>query len=119
MGHGLRSSVHGPSESDRNPFSACAQLRATPGRETHAGQTNRFARHAIARSATERLGAQGKLLLQGDRATLTLTGVDPEALRTWLSEARSGARARPVDAQLQRGAAGYSGTLSLTLGAAP
>ena len=70
------------------------------------------------RAATDRLGAQGKLLLQGDRATLTLTGVDPEALRNWLSEARSGARARPVEAQLQRGPTGYSGTLGLTLGGA-
>jgi len=71
------------------------------------------------KAATDRLGERGKLLQQGDRATLTLTGVAPEALRGWLNEARSGARARPVEAQLQRGAAGYSGTLAVTLGGAP
>ena len=71
------------------------------------------------RAATDRLGDRGKLLQQGDRATLTLTSVAPEALRAWLNEARSGARARPVEAQLQRGPAGYSGTLAVTLGGAP
>lgn len=68
------------------------------------------------RAATDRLGDRGKLLLQGDRATLTLTNATPEALRAWLNEARSGARARPVEAQLQRGPAGYSGTIAVTLG---
>jgi general secretion pathway protein M len=70
------------------------------------------------RAATERLGDRARLNLQGDRATLTLSGVTPEALRAWLIEARSGARARPVEAQLQRGAFGYTGTLGLTLGGA-
>jgi general secretion pathway protein M len=71
---------------------------------------------AALKAATDRLGAGGRIAFQGDRATLTLVGVSPEALRAWLVEARSGARARPVDAQLQRGASGYNGTLSLTLG---
>ncbi|HWH83879.1 MAG TPA: type II secretion system protein GspM [Burkholderiaceae bacterium] len=71
------------------------------------------------RAATDRLGDRGRLLLQGDRATVTFTGVAPEALRGWLIEARSGARARPVDAQLQRGPVGYSGTMIVTLGGAP
>ena len=71
---------------------------------------------AALKAATERLGDRGRLTLQGDRATLTLTGVSSEALRAWLNEARSGARARPIEAQLQRGPTGYSGTLGLTLG---
>jgi general secretion pathway protein M len=71
------------------------------------------------KAATDRLGEHGKILLLGDRATLTLTGVSPEALRAWLNEARSGARARPVDAQLQRGPLGYSGTIGVTLGGNP
>ena len=73
---------------------------------------------AALRAATDRLGANARLLQQGDRATLTLTGVSPEALKGWLNEARSGARARPVEAQLQRGPSGYSGTIGLTLGGA-
>jgi general secretion pathway protein M len=71
------------------------------------------------RAATDRLGDRGKLLQQGDRASLTLTNVTPEALRGWLNEARSGARARPLEAQLQRGPAGYSGTIAVTLGGTP
>lgn len=70
------------------------------------------------RAATERLGASGRLTLQGERATLTLTDVSPEALRAWLNEARSGARARPTEAQLQRSPSGYSGTVALAIGGA-
>ena len=73
---------------------------------------------AALKAATDRLGGNARLALQGDRATLTLTGVNAEALRAWLNEARSGARARPVEAQLTRGTSGYSGTLSLALGGA-
>ena len=68
------------------------------------------------KAATDRLGDKAKLSLQGDRATLTLIGVGPEALRAWLNEARSGARARPIEAQLQRAAQGYSGTIIVSLG---
>jgi general secretion pathway protein M len=75
---------------------------------------------AALKAATDRLGANARLTLQGDRATLTITGgVSAEALRAWLVEARSGARARPIDAQLQRGPTGYSGSLGLTLGGSP
>ena len=71
------------------------------------------------KAASDRLGERARLSVQGDRASLVLTGVDADALRAWLLEARNGARARPVEAQLQRDPRGYSGTLSLTLGGAP
>ena len=74
---------------------------------------------AALKAATERLGAAGKISLQGDRATLTLAGATPEALRAWLSEARNAARARPVEAQLVRGPSGYSGSLIVNLAGAP
>ena len=67
------------------------------------------------RAATERLGGKGKITIQGDRATLAFTAVPFEGLRTWLGEARSGARARPVEAQLLKAPGGYSGSISLTL----
>lgn len=74
---------------------------------------------AALKAATDRLGERGKLVIQGERATLTLnTGVNPEALRAWLNEARSGARARPVEAQLQRGPLGYTGSIGVALGGA-
>jgi general secretion pathway protein M len=74
---------------------------------------------AALQSATTRLGSGAKLSLQGERATLTLTGAPPEALRAWLIEARSAARARPIEAQLAQAAAGYSGSLIVSLEAAP
>lgn len=67
------------------------------------------------KSATERLGAAGKLNQIGDRATLTLTGASPEQLRTWLAEARSGARARPVEMQVNRTGGALSGQVVVTL----
>ena len=73
---------------------------------------------AALRAATERLGDKGRLALQGDRAVLTLQGVSTSQLRDWLAEARSGARARPVEARLSRAAQGYSGTVVVALGGA-
>jgi general secretion pathway protein M len=74
---------------------------------------------ASLQSATDRLGNQGRISIQADRATLTLSNVSPEALKDWLSEARSAARARPMEAQLNRSNAGYSGTILLVFGGAP
>jgi len=68
------------------------------------------------KSATDRLGDKGRLNMQGDRATLTLTGVTGETLRAWLTEARGGARARPIEARLTRGPQGYAGTLVVSIG---
>jgi general secretion pathway protein M len=67
------------------------------------------------RAATERLGGKGKIALQSDRAVLTFSGVPFEALRNWLGEARSAARARPIEAQLLKGVSGYSGSISVAL----
>lgn len=68
-------------------------------------------------AATARLGPEkARITLQGDRATLTLTGVTGEEVRTWLGEARSGARVRPIETQLLRGPNGYGGTLIVALG---
>ncbi len=74
---------------------------------------------AALKAATDRLGEKARLSLQGDRAVLTLNGTGTEALRAWLAEARSGARARPVEVNLMRSGAGYSGTLILALGGTP
>lgn len=74
------------------------------------------ARQAL-EAASAHLGSAARLNISGDRAVLSLSGVSSEALQTWLGEARNAARARPVEASLQRGPAGYSGTLVLALGA--
>jgi general secretion pathway protein M len=71
---------------------------------------------AALKAATERLGAQGRLTLAGERATLTLSGASGSQLGAWLVEARSAARARVVEAQLTRSPQGYSGSVVVALG---
>lgn len=88
------------------------QRLASESRELRAATPVSAAQAAVAlKAATDRLGDAGKITLLGDRATLTLNGVHADALRGWLNEARSAARARPVEAQLVRGPKGYSGSM--------
>ncbi len=71
-------------------------------------------------AASEHLGPAAKLSVNGDRAVLSVNGVGAEPLQAWLGEVRSAARARPLEAKLQRSPNGYSGTIVLMLsGAAP
>lgn len=71
------------------------------------------------KAATGRLGETGKLALRGDRAVLTLSNASSEGLRAWLNEARSAARARPLELQLQRSPQGYSGSITINLPGTP
>jgi len=71
---------------------------------------------AALQGATARLGGHATLLLQGDRATVTVNGLTGAELRDWLAEVRSAARTRATEVQLTRAAQGYSGTLVLSLG---
>lgn len=88
------------------------ELRATPPIDP--------AKSAAAlQAATDRLGDRARLVLQGERAVLTLSGVGSSALRDWLAEVRSGARARPVEASLARAENGWTGSIVLALGGAP
>ncbi len=68
------------------------------------------------RAATDRLGSKARLVLQSERATITFTGVGSTALRDWLNEARAGAHARPVEANLTHGPQGFNGSVILVLG---
>ena len=70
----------------------------------------------VLKSATDELGGKAKLAMQGDRATLSVTGINGEDLRKWLIQARGGARARPVEANLVRAGDGYNGTLVVAIG---
>ncbi|MCA0174849.1 MAG: type II secretion system protein M [Proteobacteria bacterium] len=71
---------------------------------------------AALKAATGRLGEHATLTVTGGRATLALQGVAPDALQAWLAEARAGARARPLEAQLQQTPTGWQGQLVLGLG---
>lgn len=92
--------------------SEAEQLRGTP---TVGGAQ---AAEAL-RAAAQRAGEGVRLTLQGDRATLALQGVRGEALVALLAEARSTARARPLEAQLTRSGEAYNGSLVLALPSAP
>ncbi len=72
---------------------------------------------AALQAATERLGQSGRLMMQGDRATLNANGVSGEALAMWLDEIRAAARAKPVEVNLTQNEPGrYSGTVILAVG---
>ena len=70
---------------------------------------------AALKAASDELAGAGRLQLNGDRATLTLTNANGTQLREWLAEARSAARARPVEANLTRSPQGYSGSIVVAL----
>lgn len=76
---------------------------------------------AALRASTESLGDGAKLLLVGDRATLTLVDTPGDELQDWLQQAREGARARPVEVKLIRNPQGnFAGSVVVALpGAAP
>lgn len=96
------------------------QRLAAEVRELRATAPIGTAQSALAlKAATDRIGERARLTLQGDRAVLTLDGVGPAALRSWLLEVRTGARARAISAQLLRGPQGFSGTVTLALGGTP
>ena len=114
----LRTAREAPAELDRldAQYQQMQRIAAESGALRAAPRVPPSQAALALRAATDRLGDRAKLLQQGDRATLTLTGVAPEALRGWLNEARSGARARPVEANLVRAGDGYNGTLVVAIG---
>jgi general secretion pathway protein M len=64
----------------------------------------------------QQLGVAARYSIAGDRVTVTLTGVPPQALAQWLSQVRINARALPVEAKLTRAVAGgWDGSLVLAL----
>jgi general secretion pathway protein M len=96
------------------------QRLASEARELKAATPVSTAQASLAlKSATDRLGPAGQLVVQGDRATLTLNAVPSDALRAWLAEARGAARARPIELRLTQSGSGYSGTLVVSLGSTP
>mgnify|MGYP001076446895 CR=1 FL=1 len=111
---------------------ARAQLRASPAR--HAAMDAELQRmqtlqampraqggealRALQGALAQQLGPAAQMHVAGDRATVTLKGVPPEALAQWLAQVRSTARAVPVEARLVRSGADaprWDGTLVLTL----
>jgi general secretion pathway protein M len=72
------------------------------------------ARQAL-QAAADRLGPAVQLQLASDRAVFNLKGLRGDQLSALLNEARTAARARAVEAHLQRAGDGYTGNLILVL----
>lgn len=79
-------------------------------------QNHEESQRQLEAAVRERLGATARMVVSGERVTLTLTSTPPDALAAWLTQARVNARALPGEAHLTRGATGgWDGTLVLTL----
>ena len=67
-------------------------------------------------SVRQRLGTTARMVIAGERVTITLSGTAADALAQWLTQARVNARALPSEAHLLRNSNGlWEGTLVLTL----
>ena len=67
-------------------------------------------------SVRQRLGTTARVVISGDRVTITLTATPADALAQWLAQARVAARSLPGEAHLTRNATGtWDGTLVVTL----
>jgi len=75
---------------------------------------------AALKAASDGLAGAGRLVIAGDRATMTFVNANGAQVRDWLAEVRSAARARTLEANLSRGPQGYNGSVVVVLpGAAP
>lgn len=84
------------------------------------------ARRLLESSVSQILGPAAQLQVNGDRATVTLKAVPPEALAQWLIQTRANARLVPVEARLVRNTGpaaatrlSWDGSVMLVLPSAP
>ena len=88
--------------------------------------TQEEAVRALEAALRQRLAGTAQLSVAGERATVTLKGVDADALARWLAQVRANARVLPAEARLTRSPAGsataaapapatWDGTLVLAL----
>jgi general secretion pathway protein M len=70
---------------------------------------------ALQASVTQQLGGAGQINVAGERVSVTLKGVRPEALAQWLVQSRSNARALATEMRLTKSASGWDGTVVLSL----
>jgi general secretion pathway protein M len=79
-------------------------------------QSHEEALRLLELSVRQRLGTSARLVIAGERATITLTGTPPDSLAQWLTQARVSARALPGEARIYRNTGGlWEGTLVLAL----
>lgn len=73
------------------------------------------ASQALQASVQQAFGTSASLSVNAGNATVTLSGVRPEALAQWLASARTNAHSAPVQARISRAANGWTGTLQMAL----
>jgi general secretion pathway protein M len=73
------------------------------------------ATQALQASVQQAFGTSATLSVNAGNATVTLSGVRPDALAQWLASARTNAHSAPVQARIARAANGWSGTLQMAL----
>ncbi|MEJ7928825.1 type II secretion system protein GspM [Ramlibacter sp. AN1015] len=79
-------------------------------------QNHDAAVRALEAVTREQFADAARLLVSGDRASLTLTGVAADSLARWMAQSRINARALPAQARLARNANGlWEGTVVVTL----
>jgi general secretion pathway protein M len=67
-------------------------------------------------SVRQRLGTSGRMVISGDRVTITLTATPADALAQWLTQARVNAHALPGEVHLTRNSGGsWEGSVVLAL----
>lgn len=69
----------------------------------------------LSSSLQQRLGDKAQISNAGDRVTVTLSGVPPQLLAQWLSQARGATRVAVQQARLTRTPAGWDGSIVLQL----
>jgi general secretion pathway protein M len=89
--------------------SQAQNLRAVPQLGAEAAQ------QALHTSVTQAFGGRADFQAIGSTATITLKGVEPQALAQWLTVARTNARSAPQQAHLSYDKHGWSGTLQMSL----
>ena len=91
-----------------------SQVPQAQGQATALAPGNTIA--ALEAAVRQRLGAQARLQVTGERASVSFSAVPPDALARWLQDARINARALPAEARLTRNAAGqWDGTVVMAL----
>ncbi len=70
---------------------------------------------ALQSSVSQELGATAQVNVAGERVSVTLKGVRPDALAQWLVQSRTNARALATEMRLTRAGTGWDGTVVLSL----
>lgn len=93
------------------------QARALSGQGGGQALSRADAVRAIEQATQQALGTASRVVVSGNRITVTLSAVPPDALARWLAQTRLNARLLPVETRLQRsgqeGAWRWSGTVVL------